>query len=142
MNKWKLLRFALISIVVVASFFTPLEPQAKPPIDYFALLVIFLFCPIGLLFVIGIQFINPQSQRVWNKPAWSLNPINFGDPVQFFHLGAYVMLAQGVVTIIRIVTIGIPIYIEAFIPLVMSGSILLGVKLVMLVFRSKYREST
>jgi len=142
MNKWVLLRLCLIFIVVIASFFAPLEPQAVPSIDYFALLVIFLFCPLGMLFVIGIQAINPESQKAWKKPAWNLNPLNVYDPVQFFHFGAYVVLVQGFVTILRIYAEKVPFYIEAYVPLVMGAGILFGIKLVMLVFRSKFREST
>lgn len=142
MSKWKLLRIALISFVVVASFFMPLEPQAEPPIDYLALLVIFMFFPVGLFFVIGIQALNPKSQKVWHKPAWNLNPFNFKDPVHFFHLGAYIMFAQGIVTLLRIALTKTPLYIEAYVPLVMGGAILLWLKLVMLIFRSKYRENT
>ena len=142
MSKWKLLRVALIGIAIIGSFTIPLEPQAVPPIDYIALLVIFLFCPVGLLFVLGIQAANPKSEKTWNKPAWELNPLNFSDPIQFFHLGAHIMLVQGVVTLFRISLSGVPFYIEAYVPLVMAGGILLGVKLVMLVFRSKFSENT
>ncbi|HUO44928.1 MAG TPA: hypothetical protein VMT94_08495 [Burkholderiales bacterium] len=142
MNKWKLLRVGLISFVALSSFLVPLGPQAKPSIDWSTLAIIFLFIPIGLLFVIGIQAINPMSAKVWHKPNWNLNPMNFKDPVQFFHLGAYVMLAQGIVTLCRISFSNVLFYPEALLPIVMGVGMLFGIQIVMLVFRKKYSEYT
>jgi hypothetical protein len=142
MGKWKLLRVGLVVFVAVSSFFVPLGPQAKPPIGWGALAIIFLFIPLGLLFVIGIQAVNPLSAKVWRKPDWNLNPINFKDPVQFFHLGAYVMLTQGVVTLCRIPFAEVPFYPEALLPTVIGVGVLLGIQVVMLAFRKKYSEHT
>ena len=142
MSKWKLLRLGLILFVALSSFFVPLGPQAKPQIDWGALALIFLLIPVALVFMIGIQAINPMSAKVWRKPNWNLNPINFKDPVQFFHLGAYVMLAQGIVTLCRILFAKVPFYPEALLPAAMGVGMLLGIQIVMLTFRKKYSEHT
>ena len=142
MNKWKLLRVGLILFVAVSSFFVPIGPQVKPPIDWRVLGIIFLFIPIAILFVFGIQVINPMSAKVWRKPDWSLNPINFKDPVQFFHLGAYLMLAQGIVTLCRIPFSNVHFYPGVLIPTAMGVGTLIGIQMVMLAFRKKFSDNT
>ena len=142
MNKWKLFRIGLIVFVAVSSFFAPFGPQAKPTIDWNTLVVIFFFIPIALLFVVGIQAANPFSAKAWRKPDWNLNPLNFRDPVQFFHLGAYAMLGQGIVILCRIPFSNVPFYPEVLLPMIIGIGILLGIQIIMLVFRSKYSKNT
>lgn len=137
MRVWLIVRWALITASAVGAFFVPLGPQASPPIGWSALLAIFAFCPIGLLFVLGLQVINPRSAKAWLHPSWHLNPFNFRQPLQFFHLGAYVCLAQALVVLVRLVVSQTSFYIEALVPLAMAAGVLLGLKLVMLVFRAK-----
>jgi len=141
MNVWSFVRVGLVLFVAVASFFVPLQPQAEPPITWLALAAIFVFCPLGLLFVLGIQTINPWSAKVWRRPSWTLNPFNFREPLQFFHLGAYVCLTQGVVTLARVAYSTIPFYVEALLPLVMGLGILVGVQIATAVFRSKVQHA-
>lgn len=137
MNIWALIRVALVLFTAVATFFVPLGPQAKPPISWPALAAIFVSCSLGLLFVFGIQAINPQSAKVWRRPSWALNPFNFQEPLQFFHLGAYVGLADGIVTFARVAYSSTPFYAEALVPLVIGLGILVGLQITMVVFRSK-----
>lgn len=141
MNVWGLLRVALVLFAAVASFFVPLEPQAQPPISWLALAAIFVFCPVGLLFVLGIQVVNPWSAKIWRRPSWMLNPFNFREPLQFFHLGAYVCLAQGIVTLARVAYSSTSFYVEALLPLVMGFGILAGVQIATVVFRSKVERA-
>ncbi len=142
MNKWKLFRIVLIALVGVVSLFTPLKQQVQPQIYWNELAIIFICIPVVLLFVVGIQAINPYSAKVWRKPNWNINPLNFRDPVHFFHFGAYVMLVQGIITSLRVSFSTVTFYPEAMIALVMGVSILIAVHLIMLAYRSKYREST
>ena len=137
MNVWSLIRVVLVLLASVMSFFVPLEPQSQPPITWLALAAIFVFCPLGLLFVLGIQVVNPWSAKVWRRPSWMLNPFNFREPLQFFHLGAYVCLAQGIVILGRAAFSSTPFYVEALLPLVMGLGILAGVRIATVVFRSK-----
>lgn len=141
MNVWSLVRVGLVLFVAVSNLFVPLEPQAKPPTSWLALAVIFVFCPLGLLFVFAIQAINPWSSKVWRRPSWSLNPFNFREPLQFFHLAAYVCLAQGVVTVARVAYSSTPFYVEALLPLMMGLGTLAGVNIALVVFRSKVERA-
>ncbi|MCP4607903.1 MAG: hypothetical protein GY845_04215 [Planctomycetes bacterium] len=140
MNKWKWIRSGLMTLMMVASLFMPLEPQVKPPMDWSTLAIIFVFIPFGLLFVIGIQAFNPLSVKVWKKPNWNLNPMNFRDPVQFFHFAAYLMLAQGFITILRLPFSNNVFHPGVLIPLVMGVGLLIGVQMITLIFKSKYSE--
>lgn len=142
MNKWTYIRGTIIVVGIIATFFTPLSSQAMPSIDPYALLMIFIFCPVGLLFVLGIQVVNPMSAKYWRRPSWQLNPFNFSEPLQFFHLGTYVLFAQGIVLLLRIVTSSTPFYYEALVPLVMGAGIFIGLQLVMFIFKRKIQNDT
>lgn len=142
MNKWKFLRIALITCVAVSSLFTPLEPKANPAINLSALGVIFVFTFLALLFVVGMQVVNPLSTKVWHKPDWNRNPFSLEDPIQFFHLAAYIMLVQGAVVLFRLLLSSIPFYLESLVPFVIGAGALIGIKLAMLLFRVKYAENT
>ncbi|MFB3897675.1 MAG: hypothetical protein ACE14V_15390 [bacterium] len=50
---------------------------------------------IGLLIVMWIQSINRYSAPQWDKPSWSNNPFNPKQPIQFFHMGAWLFMASG-----------------------------------------------
>lgn len=142
MNIWLYVRIGLILISVIAAFFAPLEPQAVPPIGWGALLAIFIFCPIGIVIVLGMQVANPMSAKVWRRPSWSLNPFNIREPLLFFHLGAYMFLADGMVMLMRTATSAEPFYVESLIPLVMAMGVFLGLQAVMLLFSSKMEHGT
>ena len=137
MNGWLLARIALLAFVAISSFFVPLGQQASPPLSWQALGVIFVFCPVALVIVLGLQTLNPRSAGLWHKPSWSLNPFNFKEPVQFFHLGAYVFIIQGTVTLAR-ATASQAISIEVLVPLAMGMGILVGLEVCRKLFRSKF----
>ncbi|MEI8645502.1 hypothetical protein P4S60_07790 [Pseudoalteromonas sp. Hal040] len=142
MNKWKFLRIALISIVAVSSLFSPLEPKVNLTINWSALGVIFVFSFLALLFVVGMQVVNPLSAKVWHKPDWNRNPFSLKDPIQFFHLAAYIMFAQGAVVLFRLLFSNIPFYLESLVPLVIGAGVLIGIIIGMLLFKVKYAENT
>lgn len=142
MNKWKFLRIALISFIAVSSLLTPLEPKVNLAINWSTLGVIFVFSFLAILFVVGMQVVNPLSAKVWHKPDWNCNPFSLKDPIQFFHLAAYIMLVQGAVVLFRLLLSSIPFYLESLVPFVIGAGALIGIKLAMLFFRVKYAENT
>jgi hypothetical protein len=137
MRIWLIVRWAIVLAVAAGEFFAPLHPLARPPIGWVALVAIFGGCSVGMVLVLGLQVANPLSAKLWLQPSWHLNPFNLRQPMQFFHLGAYVCLAQGLVLLLRLAVSQIPFYIEAFVPLVMAFGIFVGLKLVTLVFGAK-----
>jgi hypothetical protein len=141
-NIWVWLRVAATILVAVGACIAPLEPRFKPPLNWLTLLGIFVFIPVALVLVVGFQRLNPGSAKVWSRPSWSTNPFNFRDPIQFFYLGAFLSIAQGIVTLFRVIVAPVPLYPEAFVPLTMGIGIWLGVKMVVLLNPAKFGERT
>lgn len=141
MSNWFFVRVGLVVFGALSALFVPLTPQAAPPIGWGALAVIFLFCPGALLFVLGLQALNPASAEVWRRPSWQLNPFNFKEPVQFFHLAAYVFIAQGIVTLVRLAISSEPFYVEALVPIAIGVGVLIGISLSRRLFRSKVERA-
>lgn len=138
MKIWLYVRLGLVVATVVAACVVPLGPRATPPIGWTALLVIFVFCMLGLVPIIGLQRINPLSGKVWQRPSWTSNPLNFGQPIQFFYLGSILSMTQGVVVLLRIGITSAPFYVEALVPVAMGLGIWLRLKIIMVVFASKF----
>jgi hypothetical protein len=137
MRVWLIVRLTLITASAVGTFLVPLGPQASPPMGWDALLAILVFCPIGLLFVLGLQVIKPRSAKLWLRPSWQLNPFNFRQPLQFFHLAAYACLAQALGILVRLAVSQVSFYVDSLVPLAMAIGILFGLQLITLVFRAK-----
>jgi hypothetical protein len=115
----------------------PPEPAAVPPVEWDALPVVLVLIPFSLLFVIWLQYINPRSAPVWRYPEWKINPFKLSEPLQFFHLGAFVCLAQGIGFLVKLAITRTPVFPEALIGVIMGAGTLLGVRLCTLVFRKK-----
>jgi len=141
MNIWIAVRTIIILAAVIGSLFTPLGPQAQPPIEWDILWVFAVFCPMGLLFIIGLQYLNPKSAPIWSRPSWRENPFNFRNPLQFFHLGAYVFVAQGIVTLLRVMASSVKIYPEVFVFIIIGLSTIVGLKLCVILFKGKFCAS-
>jgi hypothetical protein len=90
-----------------------------------------------ILFVVGLQAVNPWSASVWRRPSWCLNPFQAKEPLQFFHLGAFHFMAGGVVGLAAALFRG-PAGVPLAVSLIAIGcGIWLGVRLCMVVFRRK-----
>ena len=141
MNVWTIIRLALVVLAAVAPFFLPTESQPFQSITWQFLVVIVVALPLMLLFIVGIQAINPYSAPVWNRPSWSVNPFSTREPLQFFYFAAFVFVASGIGAVARLLALGVGSYVEALLPLVIGFGVLLGVALCMLVYRSKMAKS-
>jgi hypothetical protein len=141
-NIWVRLRVAAIFLVAIGACFTPLESRFKPPLDWLTLLGIFIFIPIALVLVIGLQRLNPRSAKTWKHPSWSTNPFTLRDPIQFFYLAALLSITQGIVAVLRIFVVAVPLYPEAFVPLIMGIGTWFGVKMVVLLNPAKFNQRT
>lgn len=96
MNRWTLVRVILIAVGAV--FGTTLwrnRPISDAPLDLSFLLLIIFGTPSAVLFVVGLQALNPRSATVWRPMSWSINPFLFKEPLQFFHAGAFHFMAGG-----------------------------------------------
>lgn len=125
MTAWLYVRLAVILVVLAIGCFTPLRPHAWLPITWVTLFVVVGVCAVGLPLLLGVRGSRPLGA----KPSWTSNPLNLRDPVQFFHLGAYLSIAQGVGGVVRMLLNSVPLYAEALVPLALGGGILLGIKI-------------
>ena len=141
MSAWLYARIAMILIATTVSCFVPLAPQARPQLDWVALAVIFFGCVLILPLIVGFQRFNTLNAKVWDLPSWTSNPFNFREPIQFFYLGAWLSIAQGLVILIRLVLTSVPFYVEALVPLAMGTGVWLGIKLTIGLFASKFLSS-
>jgi hypothetical protein len=135
-SRWVYIRIALILLSGIVSLVIPLGTQAVPPIGWGSILAILTFSPIALIAVLAFQVANPRTAKPWPRPSWNLNPFNFREPLQFFHLAAYVCLAQATGNLVHLAVSSVPFYIEALVPLAMAGGAFLGIQIFMLLFSS------
>jgi hypothetical protein len=142
MMHWLYIRLGIVVLAAVLSLFAPLTPAAVPPIGWGALLAILCLTPFGLVFVVGLQTSTRQFGKAWRRPSWNLNPFTLFEPLQFFHLAAFASLAYGAILTIRLKFTPVPFYAEVLVPITMGIGLLLGIRLCMLLFRSKLEPGT
>jgi hypothetical protein len=142
MEPWPAVRIAVILLAGVAAMLGPLGPQAAPPIGWGALAAIFVFTPLAILLFLSIQAGTARSGLLWRRPSWKLNPFNFRDPLQFLQLSVHVCLVHGFLALTRIAVSPVSFYVEALVPLVVAGGMLVGLQVAMLLFGSKLHHGT
>ena len=100
-----------------------------------------LFYPLGLIFVIGIQAVNPLSAPRWAKPSWRSNFLNLRDMLHFFHFGAFVVLAGAAGSALGSLAVQGRLDFLLVAMQAMAGlGTLAGVRLCMRVYRFKYQN--
>lgn len=105
------------------------------------LFVVFGFGIIGMLFVVGVQRLNPRPAPTWRYPNWSVNPFSLREPLQFFHLGGFFLLAGGAGGALGQLLRGHPLGVaNLFLPAFGAG-ILSGVYVCILVYCRKMAPS-
>ena len=57
--------------------------------------VLFAIFPVAMLVGFTVLSLVKTSRFEWQEPSWDKNPFDFSHGQQFFHLGAFVMLASG-----------------------------------------------
>jgi len=96
----------------------------------------------ALVAVVGIQAINPWSPKVWRKPAWRESFLTFGDPIRFFHFVAFCTVAAGCGRFLPPLVGAGRLDLLGAAWLCGGAVVLLGVKLCMHVYKSKYDSGT
>ena len=137
MTPWLYARLALVLAAAVGACVSPLGPSAISPISWAGLVGVFFFFLLVLIPILALQRFNRWSAPTWQAPSWKLNPLDLRQPLQFFHLAAYVVLVPGVVILARLISSPVPFYPDALVPFAMGVGTLLGIQLSMVVFRSK-----
>ena len=135
-KKWLWIRLAVVGVGALSGP-SSLWGMSESDIDWGTCLIVFSFCTLGMVFVIGIQAANPLSAPRWRKPRWTINPFLFKEPLQFFHLAAFHFLAAGLSACAAIPFIGWKAAPYAVFFLAMGGGAWAGVSLSMVLFRKK-----
>lgn len=144
-NTWLKIRIGLIAFGFVSALFVPRarfeELRSFPSwvlavVAGFAVVSLALI-PVMLLFVIGIQTINPFSDKEWTPPTHHSSPFRLGNPLLFFHFGAFFIGAGGLGLLVSSLWNGL--FAAAHGLLVVLGSLMLlvGVRVCMRVFKHK-----
>lgn len=84
----------LVGLLQSPFFAKSLRGDFSKPSWTFALEMVFFVC-LGIFLIIFIQSSNSRSSPVWIKPSWFVNPLNYKQPIQIFHMGAFYFLAVG-----------------------------------------------
>jgi hypothetical protein len=137
MKTWFIVRLALVAASFLQGAFIDLPLALSEDVSAQSLLFIFGFGILGMLFVVGFQRFNPRSAPTWRYPSWHINPFLLREPLQFFHLGAFIMFAVVAGDALRSVILGQPLQLSLLLPLVFGAGILVGVYACTFVFRSK-----
>lgn len=140
-KKWIFVRVGLIVASTALYMINgPVSAHAEPPIDLSDLVMGLFFGIIGLQFVLTIQFMNKKSAEVWEPPSWSENPFQFKQPIQFFHLGAWLFIVGSLVSAMQTWFKNPQYILDALMPLVIGVGLLIGVHLSRALFRRKFRS--
>lgn len=135
MNPWLIVRVALVlSAFLRTTFARGVVPMEE--VDHFPPLLILVFAFVGMLFIVGIQRLNPYTSR-WRYPSWRINPFMFREPLQFFHLGGFFFLASAAGMLVNGAVTGRAVSTGTFVFLAFGVGILGGVHACTVLHRGK-----
>jgi len=139
---WLYVRLSLIVFGVISTVISSTSSvYTIESIIFTDLLAAFIFCIVGLQFVIGIQAMSPQSDDKWLKPNWYQNPFNLGQPAHFFHFGGWLMLLSSLPPVISVVGESKSVLLSSLIPVIFGIGLLSGVHVSKYIFKKKYRNT-
>jgi hypothetical protein len=137
MKTWLYVRFALVALSFLQGALLEMSLPHPEDVSVRSLLLVLGFGILGMIFVIGVQCLNPRSAPMWRYPSWHINPFLLREPLQFFHLGSFVMFSVVAGSVLRAVGQGQPLQLSVLLPLVFGAGILVGVYVCTFVFRGK-----
>ncbi len=141
MRFWLYVRLALIALSFLQGALSS-EIVAPPEgVSVLLLIDVFLFDIVAMLFLIGMQRINPRSAPVWRYPRWSINPFFMSEPLQFFHLGGFFFIAVGVGSALRLFLGGRTIPLTVLFAPAIGAGVLAGVYACTAVYRGKMERT-
>ncbi|MEM6855059.1 MAG: hypothetical protein AAF593_11685 [Planctomycetota bacterium] len=101
-----------------------------------------LLIPFMLLFVVGIQYINPISDSHWTQPTHDANPFYWGNPLFFFHFGAFLILGGGCGLVVSALWQGWPALAHGIYSLLAVPMWLLGIRFCIWCYGAKFKTPT
>jgi len=141
MKKWLYIRLGIVAASAAFSALAgPVTAHSDPPVGLRQLVFGFLFGIAGMLVLLALQFLNKRSPESWQRPTWHEKPFQFKQPLQFLHLGAWILIMSSLVTASMTWHNYPEFTLDALMPLVIGIGMMLGVYLAPVVFRSKYKS--
>lgn len=149
---WYRIRIALIvaafATTLFARLFVPFEQIEEmklfSPFQFVVMGVValigVLLMPLMVLFVVGIQAVNPASDPKWALPTHQSNPFRLSNPLLGFHFAAFVFLACGIALIFSSLWNGWFAIAEGVFTIVGAIMMLIGIRLCVRVFKHKIRN--
>lgn len=134
MNIWLVFRLALVAALFFRAALSPHAASPAEGIGEVPPLALMVFGVIGVLFIAGIRRIT--AKVAWRYPSWRINPFHFKEPLQFFHLAAFVFLAMGGGGVVKGVLAGRAPDHAAFVWLAFGVGLWVGVRAATVFFRS------
>ena len=133
------------AVSVATPFFVPQELlqsiESLPPwmlvAIFIGLLLLLAAFPLMCLFVVGIQAINPWSDRVWSRPTLRSRPFNTGNPLLAIHDASFVVAAGGVGLLVSSPWNGLIFAAAGMLQLFGGAMLRISLRLCLHVFRSK-----
>lgn len=137
MARWTIIRGGLVLLAFLVAALGSQAAMPMPGDDTPAWSLLVVFGIVGLLFIIGMQRMNPWSASIWRYPAWSINPFLPSEPLQFFHFGGHFMLASAAGAVLRHAVLRQDLRVIDAMPVAFGLGIVCGVRVCTLAFRSK-----
>lgn len=138
---WRAIRFGVVAFSFISQFFAPPVRAADVHLTWTELGVIFVIIPVLFLADLGVLLLFRGARKFdWLPPSWDENPLNFSHPEQFFHLGAFVMLASGSVAFARGIIQSSTVNPIDVAPIAAGGGMWLALCLLTAVYRRQQRN--
>jgi hypothetical protein len=113
---WAWVRGAIVALNVPHFLTTPAEPGV-PPMGWTGVFLGTAFAALAPIFLIAGNPLAPDQA----PPSWRANPFSPFQPVQFFHLGAWVFMAGGLAQLAGALARGEAVIPELFVPIGMGA---------------------
>ena len=145
-NFWFWLRLVLLGGAFVFGLLSPFvdlwEPETtmEGPVFVFAVVLPLAFFPFALLFVMGLQALNPFSPKKWRRASWHSNFVDPRHPLPFFHVAAYLSAALGGGVLCGVLLAAGSVDLGSLSMISTSAGLLLGVRLCEDVFGCRFEE--
>jgi len=135
MNLWSFVRSAVIGFAGISSAFSPVNPSASAVVGWEAVAVGFVFFPVIVFIGLGVLLPFSRKRLKWRAPSWNVNPFDFSQPEQFFHMAGYGMLAIGAGSVVAELWGTGAISASAMAPAAIGVGVLVGLQLLGLIAR-------
>ena len=139
-HRWLYLRIAILiaAMIQARSFAASLNGDFSHA-NWTTFFVLIGFGAFGVLFVIGLQSVNPMAPRQWRHPSWFSSPFELRQPLLALDFGSYYFLVLGTVSMIWGLAAS-PTNWAWEIPLATGIGAWIGVRLTTLVFRERFAD--